>query len=187
MVCESQCSFIATILGGNEMVKTRTAAAGSRHSRARSDPVGKSAGVRSTVKTRHANAAEAAAKDAWTAVTQAVQSGRTQPANVARATGKAVSNVAKTGAKQTGATADQVARAAEIVLMSAMSEATAATKAARDAAREVERSVGRALKAIRHALRMRAHVAIDTAAPARAGFALKRTTVKSRRASPKPS
>ena len=169
------------------MVKIRNIAAGSRHSRAGSNPVGGSVGVGSALKTPRANAAEAATKDAWTAVSEAVQSGRTQPANVARATRKAVRNVAKTGAKQTGAAADQVARAAETVLMSAMTEATAAAKAARDAAREVERSVGKALKAIRHALRVRAHVAIDTAAQPRSGVAVKRTTAKSRRASRKPS
>lgn len=126
--------------------------------------------------------AESATQEAWSAVTEAVRSGKTQPANAARATRKAVRNVARTGAKQTGVAAETIAQAAEAVLMSAMSEATAAAKAAREAAREVETAVRKALRAIRLALRQRGHAAVNQATGTRRRTGAKGTASKRRAA-----
>ena len=111
-----------------------------------------------------ANEGDVATKEAWSAVVKAVRSGKAQPARTARATRKALSNVARAGARQTGVAADAIARATEAVLITAMNETRTAAKAAREAAKEVERSVGKALKAIERALRQRAYAEIDKAA-----------------------
>jgi hypothetical protein len=110
-----------------------------------------------------AREAEAATEEAWNAVKEAVRLGKSQPRTVARATGKAVRNVATLGAKQTSVAADTIARAVEALLMSSVSEARTAAKAAREAAVEVERSIGKALNAISNALRKRARVGMKEA------------------------
>jgi hypothetical protein len=110
-----------------------------------------------------ANQAEVAAKEAWTALAEAVRFGKTQPASAARATGKAVRNIARTGSRETRVAAETLARAAEVILISAMREATVAAKAAREAALELERSVSKALNEINYAVRKRAHAVIDSA------------------------
>ena len=129
-----------------------------------------------------ANEASVATQKAWSAVKEAVRSGRAQPVAAARATGKAVRNVARSGARQTSAAAQTIARAADEMLISAMNETTKAAQAAREAAKEVERSVGRALKAIKDALRKRARVAVSEATRQRRSAALKKAPRKHPRA-----
>lgn len=136
----------------------------------------------SDARTARPTRAQSANLEAWNAVSEVIQSSKTRPANAARATGKALRNVARTGAKQTGIAADSVAHAAEAVLMSAMSEATTAAKAARAAARDVETAVRKALRAIRLALRQRGHVAVNRATGARRRNTAKGTTPKRPRA-----
>jgi len=125
--------------------------------------------------------ADAAAKQAWSAVKEVVRAGKIQPVTAARATGKAVRNVAKSGAKQTSLAAETLAKAAEEILVSAVSEARAAAQAARDAAKEVERSVSAALKAIRIAVRKRGLLTVNEATRARPGKAAGKTAAKRRR------
>lgn len=126
--------------------------------------------------------ADAAAKQAWSAVKDVVRAGKVQPMTAARATGKAVRNVAKSGARQTGVAAETLARAVEEILVSAVSEARTAARAARDAAKEVERSVRTALKAIRIAVRKRGLLTVNQATRARPRKATRKTAGKRLRA-----
>ena len=75
---------------------------------------------------------------------------------------------------------ERVTQAAEAVLLSAMSEATAAARAAREAAREVETAVRKALHAIRLALRQRGHAAVNQATGTRGPTRGKGTASKRR-------
>lgn len=133
---------------------------------------------RAGVKGTSANEASVAAQEAWSAVKEAVSSGRAQPVAAARATGKAMRNVARSGARQTGVAAQTIARATDEVLISAMNEATKAAQAARAAAKEVERSVTKAVKAIKNALRKRPRLAVNEATRKRPNAALKKATRK---------
>lgn len=79
------------------MVATRTHKPKHRR-KSWSNDVHQSSRVRSAKVTRgSANEAEVAAQGAWNAVKEAVNSGKTQPVTAARATGKAVRNVARSG------------------------------------------------------------------------------------------
>jgi hypothetical protein len=127
-----------------------------------------------------ANEASIAAQEAWSAVKEAVRSGRAQPVVAARATGKAVRNVARSGARQTGVAAHTIVRATDEVLISAMHEATKAAQVARAAAKDVERSVAKAVKAIKNALRKRSRLAVNEATRKRPSAALKKATRKHR-------
>jgi hypothetical protein len=121
--------------------------------------------------------ADAATQEAWSAVREAVRSGKTQPATAARATGKALRNVARSGAKQTSAAAGSIARAAEQVLVTAITEARTAAEAARKAAAELERAVGKALQAIDTAFRKRARAAVKDATRKRRRVAVRKPPV----------
>src|SRR5512144_1487195 len=112
-----------------DMVGTKTRKPRNRR-KSGSDDVQRPRRVRGAKLTRgSANEAEAATRGAWSAVKDAVNSGKTQPATAARATGNAMRNVERSGAEQTSVAADAIARAAEEVLKSAMSEARFAAKA----------------------------------------------------------
>jgi hypothetical protein len=162
--------------GGSTMGATKTRAVARTVARAR-QTARPSAGT----KQRHLGDAEAATRYAWDAVKQAVRSSKVQPMTAARASGKAVRNVAISGARQTTIAAGTIARAADEVLMSAMSEARTAARAAREAANEVERSVRAALKAIRIAVRKRARVAVNQATRGRRAAAPKSVRTTRRR------
>jgi hypothetical protein len=58
-----------------------------------------------------ANEASVATQAAWSAVKEAVRSSRAQPVAAARATGMAMRNVARSGARQTSAATETIARA----------------------------------------------------------------------------
>lgn len=134
-----------------------------RRSRQQGKRVERAKQVRADIAPERPSEATAATQVAWGAVKEAVRSTKAQPATAVRATGSAVSKVAKSGAKQTALVADAISRALDEVLMSAMSEARAAAKAAREAAREVEKSVDVAMNAIRIAVRKRALAVVNQA------------------------